>query len=292
MTWAHLGDRGIVRIQGPDAAAFLHNTLTCDVRALAVGEGCGGALLMPQGKILFALHLIRCATDTYLLDVFGDYIQPLTDRLGLYKLRADLEIADASADWRVLQGARADMGKDTADIVIEDPRLAALGRRRYCAASDKDKTAGTLQEYHALRIALGVPEQGHDFTPNERFPHDVALDTLRGIDFKKGCYIGQEVVSRMFHRGAARRRPVVVTGAFDESARDAPVGTAGRTLGTLTSAIGGRGLAVLRLDRVQRARDQGEPIHINGVSVEIALPDWADYTWPMQSASKASPMPS
>ena len=166
--------------------------------------------------------------------------------------------------------------------VAPDPRLAALGYRAIVppgADMAPDYTEATDADYHAHRIALGIPEGGVDFAYGDAFPHDAAMDQLHGVDFRKGCYIGQEVVSRMEHRGTARRRPVIARGAALPAAGaaitagDKPVGAIGSTKGNL-------GLALVRLDRAQEAMDAGVPLMAAGAPIELAIPAWAGFDWP------------
>jgi tRNA-modifying protein YgfZ len=124
--------------------------------------------------------------------------------------------------------------------------------------------------YDAERIAEGVPEQGPDYEADTTFPHDAGMDLLDGVDFKKGCYIGQEVVSRMQHRGTARRRPVIVDGV------DAPGGTpvvaGGRDAGAIGMPVNGKAVAIVRLDRFD-----GGDVTVGGKQVRVTLPAWATY---------------
>jgi folate-binding protein YgfZ len=125
--------------------------------------------------------------------------------------------------------------------------------------------------YHAERIGVGIAHQGNDFPANDAFAHDIGLDILDGIDFAKGCYVGQEVVSRMKHRGTARRRPVIVSGI------DAPAGSAvvagGREAGTIGQVVDGMAVAILRLDRIT----DPAAVTVEGKPVGVALPVWATY---------------
>jgi len=125
--------------------------------------------------------------------------------------------------------------------------------------------------YHQQRIATGIVHQGNDFPANDAFAHDIGMDILEGIDFAKGCYVGQEVVSRMKHRGTARRRPVIVSGV------EAPAGSAvvagGKEAGSIGQVVDGMAVAIVRLDRIT---DPGA-VTVEGKPVEIALPVWANY---------------
>ncbi len=134
--------------------------------------------------------------------------------------------------------------------------------------------------YEAHRIALGIPRGGSDFIYGDAFPHETDMDQLGGVDFAKGCYIGQEVVSRIEHRGSARTRIVSIT--YDGFAPEAGMGViAGdKNVGTLGSTADGRGLAMLRLDRIEDALAAGAPITAGGVPLRIAKPGWARFAFP------------
>jgi len=281
-----LTDRGVVRVHGADATTFLQALVTSDVAALEPGRGGFAALLTPQGKILFDF-LVAPSGDAILLDVAADRVEALVARLGLYRLRAKVAIADDGHAEAVLAFWGAAGPPLVAGTVFRDPRLAALGWR---AIVPRGLVAGALGTpgltrtdpgaYHAHRIHLGVPEGGRDFAYGDAFPHDADMDGLSGVDFGKGCYVGQEVVSRMQHRGTARRRIVRVTG----TAALPPAGTAltagERPIGTLGSSAGRDGLALVRLDRAKAALDAGRPIVADGVAVGVALPEWAPFGWP------------
>ncbi len=134
--------------------------------------------------------------------------------------------------------------------------------------------------YEAHRIALGVPSGGLDFAYGDAFPHEADMDQLHGVDFQKGCYVGQEVVSRVEHRGSARTRVIPV--AFDgvAPATGSAVTAAGRSLGTMGSSAGHRGLALLRLERVDDALAAGAALTAGHVSLRLVKPAWARFAFP------------
>ena len=177
--------------------------------------------------------------------------------------------------------------------VFSYPRLSRLNRRygrRYylfsfwlCVRLVFDADAAAL---HAFRIGHGVAESGTDYALGDAFPHDVLLDELGGVGFRKGCYVGQEVVSRMQHRGTARRRVLLVSGDSDLPAPGADITAGGRVLGALGSASGNNGLAILRIDRVKDAIDAGLEIFAADVSVQLTIPSWAKFTFPQETAGK------
>jgi hypothetical protein len=284
-----LAERRVLRVAGPEARGFLQNLLTCDLDDVDA-EGAGyGALLTPQGKILFDF-LIFAEGDAYLLDTHVSGAADLAKRLGFYKLRAKVEIADVSDDHQVLAVWGDDWPSDFSGIAVPDPRLAAFGMR-ILAKAGTELPAGFGQgddgAYHARRVAFALPEAPHDFQPGEAFPHDADMDDLNGVAFDKGCFVGQEVVSRMQHRGTARRRIVRVEGDAPLPAPGSPVTAGGKAAGTLGTTDGARGLALVRLDRVQGARGRGEPVLAGEVAIEAQLPDWARFTWPETAGDDA-----
>jgi tRNA-modifying protein YgfZ len=271
---AWLEDRGVVRVAGEDAGVFLQGLLTNDVEGLAPGEARYAALLTPQGKILFDMLIVRvpaAAGATFLLDCAASQAADLAKRLGFYRLRARATIANESAG----QGVIAGWGNEPEDlagaVVYRDPRASGLGWR---AILPRDKAAAIGAEssgdYEALRISLAVPKGGVDFAYGDAFPHDANLDILRGVDFDKGCYVGQEVVSRMKHRGTARKRIARVKTAGPAPEPGTPILDRELAVGTLGSSSGREALALLRLDRVEDATAAGRSLSADGVGVALA----------------------
>ena len=172
-------------------------------------------------------------------------------------------------------------------LVYADPRLPALGQRVMLPPHLAKETAADLgaevveaQAYEAHRIAQGVPRGGVDFIYGDAFPHETDMDQLEGVDFDKGCYVGQEVVSRMEHRGTARNRVVPIDASNFAPDAGVPVMAGDRQVGITGSHAGNRGLAMLRLDRVADARAAGTPLTAGGVAIEPRKPDWAKFDWP------------
>lgn len=312
MPTAHLSDRGVVRVSGDDARRFLDGLLTCDMDRVTPDAPRLGALLTPQGKILFDFIVFEAPQDAgggLYLDVLKPYAPDLVKRLSFYKLRAKVALEDLSGALAVVAGwGDAPMPNPEIGLVAADPRLSALGWRAIVAASDAGAFAGPLADadaaggppprqassgdreraYHAHRIALGVPEGGRDFLFNDAFPHEALMDQLRGVDFDKGCYVGQEVVSRMQHRGTARTRivPLVYPDGFPAEA-GAEVTAGEKTLGKTGTGADGRGLAMLRLDRAADALAQGAVLRAGGLPVRIEKPDWVTFPVPAAAAPPA-----
>ncbi len=231
-------DRAILRLTGPDRAKFLQGLATNDLGRLPAAGILYAALLTPQGKYLTDFFLVH-DPEAILLDAPAEAAEDLMRRLALYRLRA--QVAIEPADLPVTRG----LGPAPAGA-FPDPRDPRLGWRLYGAAL----TEGAAPDWHALHVALRVPQHGTDLIPNDSFilEHDFAR--LHGVDFRKGCYVGQEVTARMQHKTELRRG--LVTVALDAPVPPGtPVLTAeGREAGRIGTVTGTRALALIRLDRL------------------------------------------
>lgn len=274
-----LTDRGTVSIAGADAASLLQGLITCDIPAVERDGLATGALLSPQGKLLFDF-ILHADGDGFVADLPLAAVPDFIKRMKLYRLRAKVDLDDTTETRCVYQSLSGDpAGKP-------DPRTPELGTR-FLAAPESQAVAGdsqSLETYHTRRIALAVPEAPYDFQYGEVFAHDVGLDSLHGIAFEKGCYVGQEVVSRMVHRGSARKRIVAVRAADALPETATPLLIGDRSVGTLGSSRDGNGIAIVRLDKAVSADND---ITCGGQPVTLSIPDWATYTWPETSSSAA-----
>jgi len=285
MPSVHLADRGVVRVSGEDAKSFLDNLITCDLDRVSAHMARFGALLTPQGKILFDFLVFQAPDDiggAYYLDILKVFAPDLAKRLGFYKLRAKVAIEDLSDSLALVAGWDVPRPDDEVGLVVEDPRLPDLGWRAIVAAEDAAEFARDPAEaYHARRIALGVPEGGRDFLFGDAFPHEALMDQLSGVDFDKGCYVGQEVVSRMQHRGTARTRivPALYEGGFAADV-GVEVMAGDRALGKTGTGAEGRGLLMIRLDRADDALKAGETIRAGGIPVKLEKPSWIRFPFP------------
>jgi tRNA-modifying protein YgfZ len=290
MKAALLPDRGVVKVAGADAVKFLDGLITADLDKVTPGNARYAALLTPQGKIIADFIVVKADEDDhYVLDCPRALAPTLVQRLNFYKLRAKVIVEDLSETLGVMaiwDGA----GTNGPGLCYADPRLPALGRRCMMSTHIGGKAAALelgaalvdAADYEAHRIALGVPRGGSDFVYNDAFPHEADMDQLEGVDFDKGCFVGQEVVSRMEHRGTARTRVLPV--AFDGPPPEAGVSVTagGSTLGMMGSGSGviGRGLATLRLDRVADAMANATPMIAGGITIRPVKPGWARFQWP------------
>ena len=283
MPFSVLKDRALILVSGPDAEHFLQNILTTDLDVLAADAVKPGALLTPQGKILFDFLISRCSDNGFRLECRADIADDFVRRLMLYRLRAKVEIAKQDQAF-VTVAWGDDSGASTVDsTALSDARFRDVAVQRSYGATARE--AGDLETWQALRIANGIAESGSDYALGDAFPHDVLLDETGGVGFKKGCYVGQEVVSRMQHRGTARRRVLVAVAAGSLPPTGTEVTVNGRPIGTLGSVSGGRGLAIARIDRVKAALDAGEAIMAGDVPVTLAIPAWATFTLPQDAVS-------
>jgi len=276
---AVLEDRGVVSVTGPDAAKLLGGLITNDIAALEDAPALYAGLLAPQGKIVFDFLVVKTA-DGFLLDTAREKAAELVRRLSIYKLRAAVEIRDVSDRYQVAaiwgEAPPAAFGERCL-VTYADPRLADLGARAIAEAAVSLGATATAHDYHVHRIGLGVPEGGKDFLFGDAFPHEALFDQLHGISFTKGCYVGQEVVSRMQHRGTARKRIVTVLADRALPARPLPVLAGEIAIGGLGSVAGPRGLALLRLDRVAQAQKDGIALTVDGVAVRAEVPFFATF---------------
>lgn len=279
---ALLSDRSVLRVTGEDAHKLLQGVITNNLDRAQSGTAIHAGLLSPQGKILFEFFVVT-AGDGYFIEVVRDKAADLVKRLGFYRLRAKVEIAEApefsvAAAWD--GEARAPAGA----IAYGDPRLAELGVRLLLPSGETVAGLGceaaSEDDYHAMRIKLGVPEGGRDYDFGDAFPHDALFDQLNGVDFKKGCFVGQEVVSRMQHRGTARKRILPVEGdaplksGAEIEAGDLPIGPIGSVDGVF-------GLALVRLDRVEDAVAKGKALMAGETRITLHRPSFASFEVPM-----------
>ncbi|MEM5580856.1 folate-binding protein YgfZ [Roseibium sp. AS2] len=287
-SFAHLTDRALIRAGGPEAQHFLQNLVTADIDGLEPGGATAAALLTPQGKILFDF-LVYKVDGGYLLDAPAVAAPDLLKRLTFYRLRAKVELEMCEDGIGVVAVWGGPMAAASGPLTsVTDPRLDAMGQRLTGAVADLAAILGGedagLAAYHAHRIRLGVPEGLCDYDYSDIFPHDADLDQLGGVSFAKGCYVGQEVVSRVHHRGTARKRFVQVEGAAALPAKGTDITAGGKSVGVLgSSAPGGdtfAGLALVRLDKVALAKENGTLLDCGGVEIQVRLPDWAGFSWP------------
>ena len=266
---AHLEDRAVIAISGPEARSFLQGLITNDIEKLAPRAGLYAALLTPQGKILFDF-LIAEGDGAILIDCSSSSRDALLKRLTTYRLRAKVAI-EPREQLAVLAAFDGTMSSNA--VAFADPRLQGLGVRGIGARAEMPSAAVTSGAYHERRFTLGVPE-GEDFGADRIFALDAGLEELNAIDFDKGCYVGQELTARMKHRGTARKRvlPIESADGAPLPPRDTSVTAAGRDVGEIASVDGARGFALVRLDRLAEAGDN--ILEAGGHRVNVRKPEW------------------
>lgn len=279
--FTELTNRTLIHISGEETGEFLQGLVTCEVATLKPGQIAFGALLTPQGKILFDFFVIA-STNGYIIDVDKSVADDLARRLTFYRLRRKIEIKpmDKRTHIFAVWGNGTDAGKVVADgIVAPDPRLAALGSRAYIRRAPEGAETRPLKDWHAHRVAHSMPEGGLDYAFGDVFPHEALMDQFRGVDFTKGCYVGQEVVSRMQHRGTARKRLIRVTSDKPLPGSGTELLCSGKACGVMAGSDGTTGLAMVRLDRVKGDTPQRMAL-AGSLPVTLSIPEWCSFDWP------------
>jgi folate-binding protein YgfZ len=281
MKAAFLADRGVIKISGEDARHFLNGLVTTDMTKAEPGQGRFGALLTPQGKIVADFLLTELPAEDgggFLIDCDRTLAQPLAIKLNFYKLRAKVLVENLSDRLGVLAIWDGEPSPPP-EWSFADPRASTLGWRAPVPVELAAKTAAAIgaelvnaAQYDAHRIGCGAPAGGVDFRYGDAFPHEANMDRLHGVDFSKGCYVGQEVVSRMQHRGTARTRTVRI--AFDgvAPATGSELFADDKSIGHLGSITEGQGLALVRIDKLAEAVDAGERLHSGDIALRLLDP--------------------
>lgn len=258
MPIARLDSRALIRVSGPDARPFLHNLLTQDVESLADGDLRFGALLSAPGRLLFDLFIVGEGDDV-ILDVAADRRDSLLQRLSMYRLRAKVDIA---ADKRpVLANWPA-----ASEGFMPDPRHENMGGRRL---GDGPSVDAAETDYHAHRLAVGLPDPAADGGQDVNYPIEADFDLLNGIDFAKGCFVGQETTSRMKRRGSVKNRmlPLAFDGPLPAPGSEVLL-NGDRRAGEVLTGVDGLVTALMRLDRLDGV------LTVDGRPVTPRLPDW------------------
>lgn len=284
-----LPNRGVLQITGPDARDFLQNLITNDMGRVSPDCAIYAALLTPQGKYLFDFFVAQLGggeTGSFLLDCEAARSADLAKRLGFYKLRAKLAISDLSnimgvAAYLGPEGRRVTQCPEQPGaaiqwpdgVVFTDPRLPDMGARAILPVDAIARLGGEIpvQAYDRLRLEFGLTDGARDIQVDKYFLLEASFEELNGVDFKKGCYVGQELVSRMKHRDAVRKRilPVVAHGPLP--APGTPILSGSREAGTLLSGLANRALAYLRLEYLS---NNAPPLMADGVELTLSPPQW------------------
>ena len=285
LTFAPLKSRSLIALAGPDWRGFLQGLITQDVETLAVGEARFGALLTPQGRLLYDLFVVG-REDGCWLDVLAEHRTAILQRLMMYRLRAKVEIAADETSVSILfPSAHPREGGDPNGLTsspdsawvpafagtsgfVRDSRLPALGWRGYGASVPEGAAISDEAARDAEKLRLGVPGPA-DWGSDKTYPIEANFDLLNGIDFKKGCFVGQETTSRMKRRGQIKSRmlPIAFEGPAPAPGAEVLAGTL--RAGVVTSSGEGRAIALLRLDRAE-----GQDLTVDGRPVRLERPAW------------------
>jgi folate-binding protein YgfZ len=271
-----LRDRDIIEVKGADAPAFLQRLITNSVLDIPNGESRYAALLTPQGKLLFDFFVIPLPGETqagYLIDSLKEHMGDLIKRLNLHKMRANITITDQSGDLGIAAIFGGDPPEGIHGIIYRDMRTPNMGLRVIVNRDTLLQIANAGEaDYEAHRIAEGVPKGGADFAYGDAFVHEANLDLLNGVDFKKGCYVGQEVVARVEFRKSARKRIVKIRFDGEAPTHGTQIAAGDVAIGQVGSTSGQMGLAMVRLDRLEEARTAGALITAGDATVEVSAP--------------------
>lgn len=262
---AFLPHRGIVELTGADRVSFLNGLVSNDVTKAVPGQAIWAALLTPQGKYLVDFFVFA-DENRLLLDLPRQEIPAFIQKLRRFKLRADVEISDRSGQfnihvlWNGLPPASASV------LIAQDPRLPQAGHR--CLASHLLTASATVQDYAAHRIALGLPDGTPDLEPEKTLLLEAGFDELNGIDWQKGCYMGQELTARTKYRGLVKRRLLPVTLSQPSPPAGTPILAGTQEVGTLRSSAGQQALAMLQISALN------QPLTAGDVPLTVTIPHW------------------
>lgn len=304
-----LDDRGVLAVSGDDARAFLQNLVTNDVEKVQPGQAIYAALLTPQGRYLHDFFIVQM-DDVLFLDAPKKQLADLQARLTKYRLRSKVEIDDVSFLFRViamlgdgphdnqaLHGFEGRGGPFANGFCYVDPRYAGIGVRALVPkdAFDMFDAAGfkpnDRMAYETLRLHFGIPEGQYDLVPEKSLPLESNFDFLNGVDWQKGCYVGQELTARMHYRALLKKRllPVGIEGPVPEFGT--PVMYQGKEIGEMRTGMGEQGIALLNLDAVIAAVKAEETLEAGEAKLTPQQPPWAPVNEDEQETGEAPPLP-
>lgn len=291
--YAVLNDRAVIRVSGPDRVSFLQGLVSNNIETISATKSGYGALLTPQGKFLFDFFVYQQDEDSLLIECErgenGQRAAELFKKLRMYKLRAKAELTDVTDSYDVIavfgKDALTNLFKDTAPgttgriadgIKAVDPRLSAMGARILLPKNSLAEmaaigaTESDAESYHKLRVTLGLPNGSEELEVEKSILLENGFEELGGVDFKKGCYMGQELTARTKYRGLVRKRllPITIDGAAPEAGTIIMNGD--KEAGTIRSVHGSVGLALIRLERVGDDAD----LVAGHAKITVNVPDW------------------
>ncbi len=292
--WSRLKDRALLQVTGEEAVGFLQGLISNDMGRLAEAPAIYAALLTPQGKYLFDF-LVVAADNGVLLDVEASRRSTLLQRLMLYRLRAKVELAPID-DQAVFVRFAEEPQPDVAPAgvrVFKDPRHPGLGWRVIGPADQASAWLATTgpevspTAYRQQRLDLGIAEGSAELVPDHALLLESGFVELNGVCFDKGCFVGQELTARMRYRATVRKRvlPVHLDGPISPGT---PILDGEVEVGQVLASDGAEGLALVRLDRWQRARDAGRPLQADAARVEPWVPEWVDLSFASKSADSSA----
>ena len=277
-TYANLGNRAVIDVGGDDALSFLQGLITNNMEHVSETQAIYAALLTPQGRFLHDFFIIEYL-GRFMVDIDAQHAAAFIKRLNLYKLRARVEISDITSHWAVCaiipENKQVQIATDLdKGPIFQDPRHEKLGLRAIVAKGNdywaELKEISEL-EYDSLRISLCIPTTGHELIPEKSFLLDYGFEELKGVDFDKGCYVGQEVIARMKHRGLVKRRLFLIETSVNlNAANQTEIMSDEIIAGEVLSVSTNRATALLRLDLVAKGG-----LTIKGMPITPKLPDWA-----------------
>ncbi|WP_336279026.1 CAF17-like 4Fe-4S cluster assembly/insertion protein YgfZ [Bartonella sp. CB175] len=272
-----LQNRKIIRVTGEDATSFLQVLITTDVKKIGLQETFPGALLSPQGKVI-ADFLIGKINDGYLIDITSSLADSLQKRLLLYKLRTKVEITQPLQEIvTIFWNKETDLLN--CDSIFTDKRFPQKEKILRFYGEIPSFAPEYNDNWNLLRIRYAIAESDQDYEIGKVFPHDINYDQIGGLAFNKGCYIGQEVISRVHHRRAARRRVLKIKGQNKLNPEfNVQAGT--KVLGSLGTCVGNEALALMRIDHIQDAMNNNIPFTVENTPVTISIPENVNFTFP------------
>jgi len=272
--------RGVIAVGGPDRVEFLQGLISNDTTKVAPGRAIWAALLTPQGRFLNDMFVVDGGNDTLLLETERERAAALAKKLRMYTLRSKVAVEDRSPSLEiaVVYGEQfAAPGSVGSAVAFADPRLDALGYRIIAPASqaasllrEHGLTEAPLADYEALRLSLGVPDGSRDLPVEKALLLESGFDELNGVDWKKGCYMGQELTARTKYRGLIKKRLFPVSVEGEAPAPGTTIHKDGQEVGELRSGSGNRAIAMLQLDAAQN----GATLTADGVRIVPEFPGW------------------
>lgn len=295
-TYTILEQRGLIGLSGEDAVSFLQGLVSNDVNKVSDAQAIYSALLTPQGKFLYDFFIFRMAGGL-VIDCEAARLDELKRKLSLYKLRAKAELKDLSEEYTVAaligDDVAGDLGIEQTEgtaipyhngVAYMDPRLSEVGARLVlpkdqaaATLNDCGFSSGSLEDYEGLRLELGLPDGSRDMEIDRAILLENGFKELHGVDWEKGCYMGQELTARTHYRGLIKKRlmPVRIDGPLP--APGTPLEMGDKIVGEMRSGLGNKGLAMVRLEAFESVSETGEGLKSGEAVIHPVKPEWADF---------------